>query len=83
MLFRENGGRALFGRKKKTKSQKLEYDKSLWKPVLKCSICNGEQVGGLRNITTGEFREVMFVRGSEDLNLFKNITGEQTIEKIY
>ncbi len=73
----------MFGRKKKTEFKKLEYDKSLWKPVLKCSICNGEQVGGLKNISTGEFREVMFVRGPEDLNLFKDMTGEQTIEKIY
>ncbi len=73
----------MFGRKKKAGPEKLEYDKSLWKPVLKCSICNGEQVGGLRNITTGEFREVMFVRGQGDLEQFKNITGEQTIEKIY
>ena len=73
----------MFGRKKKAGPEKLEYDKSLWKPVLKCSICNGEQVGGLRNITTGEFREVMFVRGEGDLEQFKNITGEQTIEKIY
>ena len=73
----------MFGKKKKKEFQKLEYDKSLWKPVLKCSICNGEQVGGLKNIATGEFREVMFVRGQDDLNLFKDMTGEQTIEKIY
>lgn len=73
----------MFGKKKKKEFQKLEYDKSLWKPVLKCSICNGEQVGGLKNISTGEFREVMFVGGQDDLNLFKDMTGEQTIEKIY
>ncbi|MBQ9064542.1 MAG: aspartate dehydrogenase [Blautia sp.] len=72
----------MFGKKKK-KTEKIEYDRSEWQPVLKCSICNGEQVGGLRNKSTGEFREIMFVRGQDDLERFREIMDERDIAKIY
>lgn len=66
------------------KPEKKTYDMDNQKPVLRCSICTGEQVAGFQNIHTGSFEEVMLVRNSADLELFKNryeITGE--IEKIY
>ena len=59
----------MFGKKKKTAV--VEYDKENWKPVLKCSICNGEQVAGFKNIHTGEFKEEIFIRDDEELEAFK------------
>ena len=53
-------------------------------PVIRCSICTGEQVAGFRNGQTGRFEEVMLIRSSADLEEFKQrygISGE--IEKIY
>ena len=38
------------------------YDKETSRPVLKCSICNGEQVAGFKDIHTGKFEEVMLIR---------------------
>ena len=35
--------------------EKRTYDKEKLKPVLKCSICNGEQVAGFKNRQTGKF----------------------------
>lgn len=51
--------------KKKTK---LQYDDRIQKPVIKASICNGEQVAGFKDIHTGKFEEVMLIRNSEDLD---------------
>ncbi|WP_026651858.1 hypothetical protein [Butyrivibrio proteoclasticus] len=68
----------------KKKSEKKTYDKENKKPVIKASICNGEQVAGFQDIHTGAFEEVMLIRNSEDLFQFKDeygISGD--IEKIY
>ena len=53
-------------------------------PVIRCSICTGEQVAGFRDSETGRFEEVMLLRSPGDLEQFKQqygISGE--IEKIY
>ena len=53
-------------------------------PVIKCSICNGEQVAGFKDIHTGAFEEDMLILGEKDLKQFRKkygITGE--IKKIY
>ncbi len=68
----------------KKKPEKKTYDKENKKPVIKASICNGEQVAGFYDIHTGAFEEVMLIRNSEDLFQFKDeygIIGD--IEKIY
>lgn len=67
--------------KKKIESKK--YDKETKIPVLKCSICNGEQVAGFKDIKTGKIEEVMFIQSEKDLELFKmqyNINVEITKE---
>ena len=38
------------------------YDKENLKPVIKTSICNGEQVAGFKNIHTGKIEEVMLIK---------------------
>ena len=54
------------------------------RPVIKSSICNGEQVAGFRDIHTGAFEEVMLIRGDDDLAEFMRMYGiEGKIEKIY
>lgn len=66
---------SLFRKKPSAKS----YDKETQKPVIKASICNGEQVAGFRNIHTGKFEEVMLICRPADLDTFKamyGITGE-------
>ena len=57
----------MFGKKK---VQKKTYDKENQKPVIRCSICTGEQVAGFRNIHTGKFSEVMLIRNGGDLREF-------------
>ena len=66
------------------KSEKKTYDRSNQKPVIKASICNGEQVAGFKDIHTGKFEEVMLIRSDADLELFRKtygITGP--VEKEY
>ena len=68
----------------KKKAEKKTYDKENKKPVIKASICTGEQVAGFQDIHTGTFEEVMLIRDSEDLYKFKEeygISGD--IDKIY
>ena len=70
---------SLFRKKIELKS----YDKETKLPVLKCSIRNGEQVAGFKDIRTGKFEEIMFIKSEEDLELFKkqyNIDVEVTKE---
>lgn len=54
------------------KSKQLTYDSINKKPIIKASICNGEQVAGFKDIHSGKFEEVMLIRGSADLELFKH-----------
>lgn len=60
------------------------YDRENKRPVIKASICNGEQVAGFKDIHTGKIEEVMLIRGEADLNRFKNMYGiEEKITKEY
>lgn len=64
--------------------EKKKYDKTAKKPVIKASICNGEQVAGFKDINTGLFEEIMLIRNHEDLSSFKEMYGiDGEIEKIY
>ena len=49
---------------------KAEYDKESQKPVIRASICTGEQVAGFKDIHTGKFTEVMLIRNQKDLEEF-------------
>ena len=71
----------LFGRKK---AETGSYDPDIQKPVIKCSICNGEQVAGFVDLRSGIFSDVSLLRSNEDLRKFKELYGiTQEIEKIY
>ena len=73
----------LFQRKKNQDIEKLSYDPDKQKPVLKCSICNGEQVAGLKDLRSGQFEEVMLVRNGTDLDRFRAMVGVEDIPKEY
>lgn len=55
------------------KVKKQSYDKENLKPVIKASICNGEQVAGFKDIHTGKFNEIMLIRNSMDMKEFLEI----------
>ena len=60
------------------------YDKENKKPVIKASICNGEQVAGFKDIHTGKIEEVMLIKSSADLEQFKAMYGiNEEITKEY
>ena len=70
----------MFKKEKTTKT----YDKEHQKPVIKASICNGEQVAGFKDIHTGKIEEVMLLKSPADLEAFKKMYGiEEEIAKEY
>ena len=70
--------------KNKNKFKTLQYDSENKVPIIRASICNGEQVAGFKDIHTGAFEEVMLIRNPEDLALFKAQYGiEGEIKKVY
>ena len=68
---------------KKKPTIKREYDKENQKPVIRCSICTGEQVAGFKDIHTGKFQDIMLIRNNEDLEKFKEMYGVSEITKEY
>ena len=71
----------LFGsRKSKVKT----YDHDTQEPVIRASICNGEQVSGFRDKRSGRFEEILYIRKPSDLEIFKAEYGiEGEIRKEY
>ena len=66
------------------KSEEKTYDRNNQNPIIKASICNGEQVAGFKDIRTGKFEEIMLIRQAEDLETFKTMYGiEGEITKEY
>ena len=60
------------------------YDKDNKKPVIKASICNGEQIAGFKDIHTGKIEEVMLIKSPADLDNFKKMYGiDEEIAKEY
>lgn len=63
--------KALFCRKLPSQS----YDRETTRPVIRASICTGEQVAGFRDLQTGKFHEVMLIRTVRDLKEFRESYG--------
>ena len=55
------------GRKRQATSP---YDKTGKIPVIRSSICAGEQVAGFQDIVSGKFEELMLIRDGKDLSEF-------------
>ena len=58
----------MFGRRKKPTVS--TYDKSGKIPVIRSSICTGEQVAGFKDTVSGKFDELMMIRDGKDLSDF-------------
>ena len=68
---------------KKKKIQQINYDKTGKIPVIRASICTGEQVAGFQDISTGKIQEVMLVKDSRDLEEFMKLYELKDIRKVY
>lgn len=71
----------MFGKKKAVPT--VEYDPTSQLAVLKCSICTGEQVAGFKDIKTGQFTDVMFIKDKADLDAFMKKYNLSSITKEY
>lgn len=72
----------LFG-KKKVSEPIIEYDPEKQRAVLKCSICNGEQVAGFKDKQNGHFTEVMLIKDGQDLDMFMELYDLSSVTKEY
>lgn len=61
----------MFGRRRKR--QVPPYDKTGKVPVIRSSICTGEQVAGFKDSVSGRFEELMLIRDSRDLGEFMRL----------
>lgn len=59
------------------------YDPTKEKPVIRASICTGEQAAGFKDLKTGAFHEVMLILNDADLRTFMKMYGLQEVEKEY
>ena len=78
------GEMSVFKRKKKNESLPV-YPPEEDEPVIRCSICTGEQVGCMRDRSTGKLHELMLIRSEEDLESFCRQTGAEAdkIKRVY
>ena len=72
----------LFG-KKKVERPIVEFNPDKERAILKCSICNGEQVAGFKDKQTGHFTEVMLIKNGQDLDAFMEMYDLSAISKEY
>ena len=72
----------MFIKKKKPTPLKI-YDPGRYVPVLRCSICTGEQTAGFRDKVTGAFHDIMLIRDDRDLQEFKMLYGVTELKKEY
>ena len=71
-------------RLKKNLSQPEEcWDADIYKAVIRCSICTGEQVAGFKNRTTGEFHEITLITSGKELDAFMQKYNLSSVDKEY
>ena len=73
----------MFGFRKKKDTLTVNYDPAEQKPVIRCSICTGEQTACLKNLQNGKLTEIMLIRDFADLEAFQAACGVSEIERIY
>jgi hypothetical protein len=64
-------------------SDDIPFDPDKQVPVIKCSICTGEQVAGFKSKEDGRFTEVMVSKDAVDLEKFKTTYSITEIKKEY
>ena len=66
------------------KKEQASYDSQSKRPVIKCSICTGEQVAGFQDNATKAFEDIMLIQDASDLAHFREMYGIiGDIKKIY
>ena len=70
---------------KKKRNDIPHVDSDVSEPVLRCSICTGEQVLCARDRQTGQLTELMLIRIPSDLDEFceANAINADDVRKIY
>ena len=68
---------------RKFSKHEKQYDSNYEEPVIRCSICTGEQVAGFLNLSTGKFEEVMLIRDESDRRAFMEMYDIDTLTKEY
>lgn len=71
LLYGKGEGAGMFWKRKETKS----FDRETEIPVIRSSICTGEQVAGFKNKNTGYFREIVCIRSQADRDRFLSDYG--------
>jgi len=62
------GGEYMLGRQKKQAAPAFDMTGKI--PVIRSSICTGEQVAGFKDAASGRFTEIMLVRTDADFKDF-------------
>jgi len=57
------------------RKRQISFDKTGKVPVIRSSICTGEQTAGFRDTVSGKFEEVMLIRSGADLEEFLRLYG--------
>ena len=72
-----------FFKKKNKDIPHISLEQSI--PVIKCSICTGEQVLCSKDRQTGEMTELMLIRNPSELSAFCEANGisAEDVQKIY
>ena len=73
----------VFGFRKKKNKLTVSYDPAEQKPVIRCSICTGEQTACLKNLRNGRLTEIMLINNFADLEAFQAACGVSEIERVY
>ena len=60
---------------KRKRPNRISFDKTGKIPVIRSSICTGEQTAGFRDTASGKFEEVMLLRSDADLLEFLRLYG--------
>ena len=69
--------------KKKHPDEDIPFNSDKQIPVIRCSICTGEQMAGFKSKDDGHFTEVMLIKDTGDLEKFKEIYKIDEIKKEY
>ncbi len=72
----------MFGKKRQIQ---YEYDHETEIPVIRASICTGEETAGFQNRETGQFRDICLLRNAAEKEAFCKACGiaVSKIRKIY
>lgn len=71
----ESNGKSTPAKEAAGQEEGFRFDREHHKPIIRSSICTGEQVAGFKDKRTGRFTEIMLVRDNEDMEEFTKRFG--------